>query len=202
MTTRKKVMWGLLALLLLAGATVFGIMSWDIRWSARRSHQHCMKGAGLALRIYANDHGGRFPFHTNGFGDALLLLVKDEPREMPEMCGPDDDGQLFIAALTNGLDVAEAKCSRVYVQGLSESNDPNIAMLFDRDATRGGDHFRSHFAHYVREVCTLDGSMQRIRIESWPGFALNQIQLLLAAGIPWETAESYYKDTLAGPPRR
>ena len=201
MKTRKAVLWGLVALLL-AGAGVLIVLDWDSRWSARESHKHCMKNAGLGLNLYARDHEGRFPFHTNGFGDALLLFVKEEPSSLLSVCGPDDDGQLFVAALTNGLDVIEARCSRIYVQGLSDSNNPNIAILFDRYATRGGDHFRSHFAHYVREVGMLDGSMQRIRAEGWSDFAFNQINLLVAAGIPRQTAEGYYKDTLTAGHRR
>src|SRR5688572_977181 len=39
------------------------------------SHAHCMKGTGLGLMGYAHEHGGQFPFHTNGYGDALLLLA-------------------------------------------------------------------------------------------------------------------------------
>ena len=39
-------------------------------------HEHCIKQTGLGFRLYANDHHGEYPFHTNGFGDALLLLVE------------------------------------------------------------------------------------------------------------------------------
>jgi hypothetical protein len=30
----------------------------------------------LGFRLYARDHHGEYPYHTNGFGDALLLLVR------------------------------------------------------------------------------------------------------------------------------
>jgi len=46
-------------------------------------HRHCMKMAGFVLSDYAREHGGVFPYHTNGFGDALLLLVKEEPSNVP-----------------------------------------------------------------------------------------------------------------------
>jgi hypothetical protein len=45
-------------------------------------HQHCMKIAGMTFLGYASEHGGAFPYHTNGFGDALLLLVKDSPQDI------------------------------------------------------------------------------------------------------------------------
>jgi hypothetical protein len=41
-----------------------------------RAHEHCIKQAGLGFRTYAMDHDGRLPYDTNGFGNALLLLVK------------------------------------------------------------------------------------------------------------------------------
>src|SRR5690349_18510959 len=40
-------------------------------------HGHCIKGAGLAISTYAQAHGGRFPFNTNGYGDALLSLTNE-----------------------------------------------------------------------------------------------------------------------------
>ena len=38
------------------------------------THAHCIKGGGLSLDGYAGEHQGRFPFSTNGYGDALLLV--------------------------------------------------------------------------------------------------------------------------------
>ena len=40
-------------------------------------HAHCMAQAGGALILYTGDNFGRFPAHTNGYGDALLLLVPE-----------------------------------------------------------------------------------------------------------------------------
>ncbi|MEI9863094.1 MAG: hypothetical protein WDN00_00755 [Limisphaerales bacterium] len=39
-------------------------------------HQHCIKQTSLAFNVYASDHNGQFPASTNGFGNALLLLVQ------------------------------------------------------------------------------------------------------------------------------
>ncbi len=83
-------------------------------------HQHCIKAAGIALWTYAEDHGGAFPYNTNGFGDALLLLVKGDYGQLSVFCGPGDDGHVLSNALTNGLHVPEEACTRVYVQGFEE----------------------------------------------------------------------------------
>ena len=145
-------------------------------------HRHCIKIAGMTFEEYAKEHNGQLPYSTNGFGNALLLLAKEDSVNVPLICGPDDDGHLFQAALTNNSIVPEEKCSRVYVQGLSETNDPMICILFDRNSCRGGDHFRSPWGHRVREACMLDGSMNVIPDEKWTEFSRQQADLLVAAG--------------------
>ena len=157
-------------------------------------HQHCIKVTGTAFRSYSMEHGGVFPFHTNGFGDALLLLVRDQHLPgVAWICGPDDDGTVLSNALLRGLDVQEERCSRVYVQGLSETNDPMICILFDRRSVPGGDHFYGR-GRPIREVCMLDGSMQTISDERWPEFSRQQVELLVAVGWTREKALEYYPE--------
>jgi hypothetical protein len=155
-------------------------------------HQHCIKITGLAFRMYAGDHNGAFPYHTNGFGDALLLLVKEHQVDrVAYICGPGDDGHVLTNALAQGLDVQEDQCSRVYVQGLTETNNPEICILFDRRSVKGGDHFYGS-GKPVREVCMLDGSMETISDERWPEFSRHQVELLIATGFKREKALEYY----------
>jgi hypothetical protein len=157
------------------------------------SHEHCITQAGSSLLIYASDHGGRFPYHTNGFGDALLLV---QHAWLPSFTGPGHSTAVFENARANGTDVNEAACGRIYVQGLSESNSHEIALLFDRTPSPG-DHlhgFARMSAPLVREVGFRDGSHKSILVSEWAEFAKTQIQLLEAAGIPREIAEDYYSD--------
>lgn len=134
--------------------------------------------------------------HTNGFGDALALLVAESnPDAAQYFVGVGDDGAWLQAAATNGSNVSEDRCTRIFVQGLDESKY-ELAVLFDRYAVRGGDHRRSFFLPYVREVCMADGSMQVIRQENWTAFASNQVELLVGEGISRATAEAYYRPTL------
>jgi len=159
-------------------------------------HRHCIKATGMAFRLYAEDHSGQLPFSTNGFGNALLLLTKggylSGTNDVAEICGPDDDGHIFKEALQNNSVVPEDQCSRVYIQGLSEANDPAICVLFDRNSCRGGDHFRSPWGRRVRDLCLLDGSMLIIRDEDWPEFSRKQAELLIAAGFSRTNALQYY----------
>jgi len=86
----------------------------------------------------------------------------------------------------------------VYVQGLRDTDDPEIALLFDKLATPGGDHchlFRRMTAPLGREVWTIGGGMRFIPESRWPAYAKEQIQLLVAAGIAREQAERYYLDS-------
>lgn len=200
MTKRaKNVTWVLIVLLVLSVGSVFCV--W--RLNLFHTHEHCIKISGSALRTFATDHEGRFPYHTNGFGDALLLLVKEDALQMGDtntgeytirfITGPGDDGRIFKEALKTGGDVPEEKCSRVYVQGLKESSNGNIAILFDRKSIAGGDHFRRPWGPLVREVCMLDGTMQTVPEEKWAAFSKEQIELLVEAGIERSIAEQYYQ---------
>jgi hypothetical protein len=161
------------------------------------AHEHCIKQTGLALRIYAGDHDGKYPFNTNGFGDAIVTFLKECSPEYVGICtAPGDDGKLLKECVTTGKHMPEEKCSRAYVQGLSETNNPEIAIVFDRYPTRGGDHFRRPWGPWLREVCLLDGSMQIINETNWPAFRSNQVELLTAEGFTRQRAEEFYKPIL------
>jgi hypothetical protein len=164
------------------------------------AHEHCIKNSGLALRIYATDHRGKFPADTNGFGNALLVLLREgylgatnSVHSARLITGPGDDGQLFLNTVGAAALIPEEKCSRIYIQGLSETNNPDIALLFDRKPTRGGDHFRRSWGPLLREVCMVDGSMQVISEEKWGRFASNQVELLVQDGMQREAAQRYYR---------
>jgi hypothetical protein len=107
--------------------------------------------------------------------------------------GPGDRGEVLKRALKTGERIPEEKCSRVYIQGLSETNDSQIAVLFDKRSSPGGDHFHRPWGALLRELCLLDGSMQVIPEKRWPEFASNQVELLVQAGIPRAAAERHYQ---------
>jgi len=141
-------------------------------------HAHCMKSAGLGLESYAADHGGRFPFHTNGCAAALALAVAGGYCCDSELTGP-------------------GYVTRVYVQGLSRANDGQLAMLFDKVPTPGGDHchfFQRMRAPLGREVYTIGNGMRFIPQREWSKFSIEQVNLLVAAGIRRREAEDYYSE--------
>ncbi len=198
MTRRKK--WVIGVSLILIPAFLVVAFVFMMVFNVFHAHEHCIKQAGLAFKTYSMDNNGKFPYDTNGFGNALLLLVKggylgDTNGEycIGPITGPGDDGKLLREALKTGARIPEEKCSRVYIQGLSETNNPEIAILFDKKPTPGGDHFRRPWGPLVREVCLLDGSMQVIPEKGWPRFSSNQMELLVQDGIARSTAQYYHE---------
>jgi hypothetical protein len=56
------------------------------------------------------------------------------------------------------------------------------------------------YAPLAREVWFISGE-RVIRESEWKAFATNQVQLLIAAGIPQAQAEAYYSETSKPPPK-
>lgn len=160
------------------------------------SHAHCIPQAGMAFRSFAAANGGRFPDHTNGYGDALLLLIPDAVT-WSILTGPGFDSKAGWRWLQSGEDVPESECGRVYVQGLSETNNPDIAILFDKVSTPGGDHchlLRRLTASLCRDVLFVDGAHRTIQENQWAAFSSNQIELLAKEGYQRADAVRLYAE--------
>ena len=185
--------------IVIASACVYYVRSHPLVFNESLfGHAHCIAQTGLALHQYADENAGRFPSDTNGYGNALLHITNEVGHFWGCLTGPGYDGQIFALAARTGGRIPESRCGRVYVQGLSESNDPEIAILFDKLPTPGGDH--CHFprrlvAPLAREVSLIDGSYRVIRETNWLSFSQRQIELLVKAGMPREEAKGYYNAT-------
>jgi len=158
-------------------------------------HAHCIKGGGIALNMYADDHEGKFPHHASGYGDALLLMTNEVAGWWETLTGPGYTAQPFLHALATRTHLSEEACGRVYVQGLSETNNPEVALLFDKLPTPGGDHchgFARLTRPLVREVWTIGRGHQIIRESEWQAFAQGQVNLLVEAGLSRREAERLY----------
>jgi hypothetical protein len=159
-------------------------------------HQHCIKYAGMGLEQYAAEHDGKYPYDPRGYGDALLLL---DPGYYHALTGPGYDAEPLRRAKREGKPLAEDECGRVYVQGLTTKNNPEIVLLFDKLPTQGGDHrppflrlFGSlRFRSRCREVWKV-GGMGLVSERSWPEFTRQQVELLVKEGIDHQEAERLY----------
>lgn len=159
-------------------------------------HAHCMPQVTLSLRQYAIDHAGRFPYHTNGYGDALLMMKAEINGSWSLLTGPGYDASVFEEADAHGNDVDESRCGRVYVQGLSEADNPEIAVVFDKVASPG-DHChlpRRLWREFGRDVGFVDGSWKSVPEHRWPEFVHQQVDLLVKAGFSKEAAQRLYDE--------
>jgi hypothetical protein len=197
-TKRKIIGSGVGAIAILVGAAIGVILL--VRpiaiTEAFFTHNHCMKTLDGALEQYALENGGRFPTHTNGYGDALLLLHKYQAF----LSGPGFSETVFDRAAADGTNVPEEKCGRVYVQGLSKKSNPAIAIVFDKRASPG-DHlhgFRRLWAPMGRDVLYVESHPDYgwfVEESDWEEFARKQIELLVADGMRRDVAEEFYAAT-------
>ena len=164
-------------------------------------HAHCIACVAGALDRYASDHDGHFPSSPKGYADALALI--DSPPWM--LTGPGYTASLPESAKQG--DIPEELCGRVYIQGLkitihsldgyyrATTDDPEIAILFDKKATPGGDHCHGLArlrAPLGREVLFTLAYIRFIPQSEWADFASQQIERLVAAGMPRNQAQWYY----------
>jgi hypothetical protein len=155
-------------------------------------HAHCIKIAGLELRRYATENGGKFPSRPAGYGNALLLLNEECYFALT---GPGYDASAFHEARKNGTDLPERACGRVYIQGLTPKSNSGIALLFDKLPTPGGDHCSFPWRFWAtlgREVLFVDSSSTFVEETAWPEFAREQVELLVKEGIPRSEAERLF----------
>jgi hypothetical protein len=155
-------------------------------------HAHCIKQAGMLFQNYADQNGGRFPTDPRGYGCALL---KFNPDCYYALTSSGYDEAAYHAAKQRGMPLAENVCGRVYIQGLNNSVNPKIAILFDKKSTPGGDHchlLARLTAPFGREVAYVSGSSDFIPDTDWPAFVQAQLALLTAAGIPLKEAQRLY----------
>ena len=192
MTGKRKAV--LAAGIVVAGLAIAGGAFAHKIWTGwQQGHRHCFKGTANGFVAFAKDHFGRYPEHTNGFGDALLMLVKSNYLDVSYICGPNDDGSVFLAALTNGTNVPEELCSRVYVQGLSEGMPKSVCMMYDRKSFPGGDHGYG-WGRPLREYIDNFGTMGTVTDDQWPEFLRQQIRQLIELGFTREQAGYYFPD--------
>src|SRR5262245_50666823 len=97
-------------------------------------HAHCIMFSGRGLDRYASVHQGRYRFHPQRYGNALLLL---DDEYYHALTGPGYDPAPLREAKRLGRDLPEVECGRVYVQGLTKQSNQEIALLFDKLPTPG-----------------------------------------------------------------
>ncbi len=156
------------------------------------THAHCIKFAGLNLEKYASEHDGQFPSHPKGYGNALLLL---DELYFHALTGPGYNASPLREAKRTGNELPESECGRVYIQGLTRRSNPEIALLFDKLPTPGGDHCPLPvrlWASLGREVWFVGTGHIFVLESEWPEFSRNQVELLVQEGLDRQEAERLF----------
>jgi hypothetical protein len=111
------------------------------------------------------------------------------------LTGPGYDATPLREAKETGSDLPEEECGRVYIQGLTKKINPEIAVLFDKLPTPGGDHCPLPFrlwASLGREVLYIGWGQSFVLERDWPEFTRKQVELLVQEGMERQEAERLY----------
>ena len=130
----------------------------------------------MVLELYAHDHNGRFPAGQATPEASLSLLAKGDYGINAEILrGKTVPLKATEGALAKDGFLGPETCGWHYVEGLTEADDPHIAILWDKV---GLDHFGGRLKGGGHEVVLLDGFMRYVSASSWPEFLEQQRQLL------------------------
>jgi hypothetical protein len=98
-------------------------------------------------------------------------------------------------AKRQGKALNEEDCGRVYIQGLTNKSNPEIALFFDKLPTPGGDHCHLPmrlWAPLGREVYTVGMQERFVRESDWPEFVTRQVDLLTKEGFDRNEVERLF----------
>jgi hypothetical protein len=153
----------------------------------------CIKGLGLALHNYADANHGMFPRGGKTPEASLSLLAKqglsfaDDPRDTVEILrGKTAPVASVRERLQTGQLLDPVTCGWHYVEGLRQSDNPEIAIAWDKIGL-GHNGERSQGAH---EVLFVDGSRRMVSVTEWPDFLANQKRFLAARPVTDDDDES------------
>lgn len=136
----------------------------------------CLKCVGLALVTYAQKYNGYYPagggspeaslslLYREGTVDAELLRGKTVPVDKPKRL------------LDAGKLLDPESCGWHYVEGLTESDDPDLALVWDKV----GLGHNGEDLHGGHSVWFVGGREEIVPADEWPPFLKHQ-QALMAA---------------------
>jgi hypothetical protein len=171
----RRVGWVLLVLIVV----VTGCAVWFKQQYPYGESHNCSKGLGISLRIYANDNDDWYPHGMSTPEASLSLLVKRKPTLASLLRGKHLSQATVEKALLQDGELGPNSCGWHYIEGLRESDSPQLAVAWDR--VTGLDHQGRRRSGSQHEVVMVDGSTQFVSKRAWPNFVANQKRLLAEA---------------------
>lgn len=131
----------------------------------------------MSLRLYAEEHGGWFPYGKRTPEASLGLLAADPGMDyLP--AGKCLSSEVVKAALAKDGELGTESCGWHYVEGLREDDNSEIAVVWDKVIGLGHNGERSRGLEH--EVVYLDGSHAGVPKAQWAEFVEEQKRLLRA----------------------
>jgi hypothetical protein len=170
----KWLKWLIVALVIGAiGAWGYHRRQYPYGWS-----HCCSKVLGMELTMYAEDHSDKFPAGQATPEASLSLLTKgDYNIDARILRGKTVPLKVAEDALAKDGFLGPETCGWHYVEGLTKTDDPRIAILWDKV---GLDHFGGRIKGGGHEVVFLDGLVRYISTSKWSEFLEEQKGLLAA----------------------
>lgn len=129
---------------------------------------------GFALEQYAQDHGGRFP-SGGDCPEASLSMLYSNYVDADLLRGKIVSLATVQRALAENGKLGPDSCGWHYVEGLTLSDDPRIAIVWDKV---GLDHNGRRTKNGGHSIIQVDGMRGFVSGGEWPKFLQEQQELL------------------------
>jgi hypothetical protein len=170
MTRFRFSIYCIVAILLLPVAILFVVHRYNYPYGERPA---CMPVLLATSRSYSLDHGGYFPNSGDNPLESLSLLYSRYLPDGEPIAGLTGDKKLLKRQLSKGVKIDETASSWVYWPGFKSEDDPDLAMVWERQS---GVQFNGSRGH-GREAGFADGSMRQIADRDWSEFLTHQKQI-------------------------
>jgi len=166
----------LVGLAVVGGAFALLAFFWSPRYPYGWSHC-CSKNLFMALHLYAESHGDRYPAGEACPEASLSLLYREKLCDADLLRGKIVPLAEVEAVLARGDLLGPDTCGWHYVEGLTKRDDPRIAIIWDKfglghngESLRSGDHW----------IMLLHGDEKLIPASEWEAFLAEQQGLIKA----------------------
>ena len=140
----------------------------------------CMDAMWLALRLYAQEHGGAYPAGESSPEASLSLLCKSNYIDVGTIRGMTVPESIVRGIFQGGGLLGPQNCGWQYIEGMTQTNDPRIALLYCKEALG---HNGQRTKDGGRQVLFVgDGGIQWVSGDRWQAFLSEQMELLRSRG--------------------
>ena len=162
---------GTIALLVVGGGMFYYKWKYPYGWS-----HCCIIGMMSSLEQYAEEHGGHYPAGESSPEASLSLLCRSNYIDAYTIRGMTVPESTVRPILERGGLLGPDSCGWQYVEGLTQADDPRIALLYCKQALG---HNGQRTKDGGRQVVFVgSGGITWVSGDRWPSFLKEQKELL------------------------